>query len=186
MPETNPDETILVDRAIEGDEEAFGNLYTLHIDAIFRYVYYRIGNVEDAEDLTEQIFLNAWEALPGYKQQGKPFTSWLYRISHNIVVDYHRNRQRTEISVEQLNPDDLQRGQRSTLQTVIEKEEVEILAKAISQLSSEQQQVIILRFIEGFSHREVAQILGKKEGACRMIQYRALSSLQQIWTALEA
>jgi RNA polymerase sigma-70 factor (ECF subfamily) len=80
MPETNPDETILVDRAIEGDEEAFGNLYTLHIDAIYRYVYYRIGNVEDAEDLTEQIFLNAWEALPGYKQQGKPFTSWLYRI----------------------------------------------------------------------------------------------------------
>jgi RNA polymerase sigma-70 factor (ECF subfamily) len=72
------------------------------------------------------------------------------------------------------------------LQTVIEKEEVEILAKAISQLSSEQQQVIILRFIEGFSHREVAQILGKKEGACRMIQYRALSSLQQIWTVLEA
>jgi RNA polymerase sigma-70 factor (ECF subfamily) len=180
MPETNQDEKALVSRAIDGDEEAFGKLYLLHLDAIYRYVYYRIGSMEDAEDLTEQIFLKAWEALPGYQQRGKPFTSWLYRIAHNIIVDFHRKRKNNEISVDKVYDESLDDGQPGILQKIVEQEEAKLLANAISQLSDEQQQVIVLRFVEGLSHKEVARILGKNEGACRMIQYRALSVLQQI------
>ena len=180
MPEINQDEKALVNRAIDGDEEAFGELYLLHLDAIYRYVYYRIGSMEDAEDLTEQIFLKAWEALPGYQQRGKPFTSWLYRIAHNIIVDFHRKRKNIEISVDKVFDESLDDGQPGILQKIVEQEESKLLANAISQLSDEQQQVIVLRFVEGLSHKEVARILGKNEGACRMIQYRALTVLQQI------
>ena len=180
MPDIKPDDTNLVKLAIDGDVDAFGDLYSLHLDAIYRYIYYRISDVQDAEDLTEQVFLKAWEALPGYQQKGKPFTSWLYRIAHNIVIDHHRRRKKDVYSVDQLNSEEPEKDQKSALQTVIESEEAKVLATALSQLSDEQQQVIILRFVEGFNHKDIAQVLNKKEGACRMIQYRALTKLQNI------
>jgi RNA polymerase sigma-70 factor (ECF subfamily) len=185
MPDTKPDETILVKRAVDGDVDAFGDLYTLHLNAIYRYIYYRIGDVQEAEDLTEQVFLKAWEALPGYQQKGKPFTSWLYRIAHNIVIDHHRQRKKHTLSVERLQTNELDKDQKSALQTVIESEEAMVLATALSQLTDEQQQVIVLRFVERFSHKEIAQVIDKNEGACRMIQYRALTKLQKIIYVLE-
>ena len=180
MQDTNQNESALIERAINGDVDAFGDLYSLHLDAIYRYVFYRTGDVEDSEDITEQVFLKAWEALDGYRNEGKPFTSWLYRIAHDAVIDYHRKSKKNVVSVEMLKPAELIQPQPGTLQQVIHTEEIQALASALSQLSGEQQQVVILRFIEGFSHREVAQILDKNEGACRMIQYRALLALQDI------
>jgi RNA polymerase sigma-70 factor (ECF subfamily) len=172
-------EAVLVECAVAGAADAFGELYQLHLDAIFRYVYYRIGDTSDAEDLTEQVFLKAWEALPGYKQRGNPFTSWLYRIAHNIVVDYHRHQKRT---VPMPPPEKIDRAseQPTSLERVIRAEEAAALAEAIAQLSDEQQHVIVLRFIEGRKHAEVARIIGKSEGACRIIQYRALTTLNQL------
>lgn len=176
MSQLQPDEDRCVELAIAGDSEAFGELYVRHLDAIYRYVYFRVGEKEDAEDLTEQVFLNAWEALPGYRRSGSPFSSWLYRIAHNIVVDYHRRRKAcppADTSVEVQLADD----QASALGQVIASEEAATIAKALAQLPEEQQQVIILRFIEGLSHGEIARIMGKNEGACRMIQHRALAAL---------
>jgi len=180
MPDTNQSEVSLIESAKQGDIDAFGELYTIHLDAIYRYIYYRINNAQDAEDLTEHTFLKAYEALPDYQQKGKPFSSWLYRIAHNVVVDYHRLNKDNIISIEETHDIELGQKQTSTLQEIVNVEEVQTLAEGISQLSSEQQQVIILRFLEGFSHKEVSQILDKNEGACRMIQYRALLTLQQI------
>jgi RNA polymerase sigma-70 factor (ECF subfamily) len=177
MLQNDHNETALVEGAKAGDAEAFGELYLLHLDPIFRYVYYRIGDLDDAEDLTEQVFLKAWEALPGYNYRGNPFSSWLYRIAHNVVIDHHR-RQKPEVPIELGNQEEIEtRDQKSALTEIIETEEADILAAAISQLPDDQQQVIILRFIEGLNHGDIARIMEKTEGACRMLQHRALVTL---------
>jgi RNA polymerase sigma-70 factor (ECF subfamily) len=173
-----------VECANAGDADAFGELYMLHLDTIYRYVYFRVGNADDAEDLTEQVFLKAWQALPGYEQRGYPFTSWLYRIAHNVVADHYRKaagRPRgPSMDLAPFKDWAEDAGQPAALDQVIQAEETEALAAAIVQLSDEQQQVIILRFIEGMSHAEVSDILGKSKGACRVIQHRALATLSRL------
>lgn len=180
MQDANLEEIRLIERAMKGDAQAFGELYVLHLDAIFRYILIRIGTIEDAEDLTEQTFLKAWEALPRYRQIGKPFISWLYRIAHNVVIDFHRKNSQLLKLNEGLLQQRKEEYQTSESLEIRENEELSILSEAIRKLSGEQQQVIILRFFEGMSHRQVAQVIGKNEGTCRMIQYRALLALQQI------
>jgi RNA polymerase sigma-70 factor (ECF subfamily) len=179
MPDSSRHEVTLVKRAVAGDADAFGELYLLHLDAIYRYVYYRVGDANDAEDLTEQVFLKAWKSLSRYKRRGNPFTSWLYRIAHNAVVDHYR-RQKPTVSMPSSEKVDRESKQPTPLEQVIEAEEAAALATAVTQLSEEQQQVIILRFVEGLKHTEVARIINRREGACRMIQHRALTALNQL------
>ena len=178
MPDSLHNEATLVEKAIAGEADAFGELYLLHLDAIYRYIYFRVGDAGDAEDLTEQVFLKAWEALPGYKPRGHPLTSWLYRIAHNLIVDHHR-RQRTGAI---LLPEDRdhESEQPAALEQVIEAEEISTLAKAIAQLSEDQQQVILLRFVEGLGYDEVAHILHKSQEACRVLQHRTLVALHRL------
>jgi len=175
------DERNLVELAISGNADAFGELYLHYIDSIFRYFYFRVGDVEEAEDLSEQVFLKAWEALAYYKNLGFPFSSWLFRIAHNLVVDFHRKSKTIPHSLENL-ADEIENfdKQANTLSMVIEKDDKRELSKAISRLPEDQQQVIVLRFIEGLSHKEIARIMEKNEGACRMIQHRALSTLNRL------
>jgi RNA polymerase sigma-70 factor (ECF subfamily) len=179
VTEYREDEATLVQRAVAGDADAFGELYSLHMDAIYRYIYYRVEDADDADDLTEQVFLNAWEALPGYEQRKYPFTSWLYRIAHNVVVDYHR-RHKPTTPLPPPETVDWAEEQPTSLERVIEAEETSALATAIARLSEEQQQVIILRFIQGLKYAEVALIVGKSESACRVIQHRALTALSRL------
>jgi RNA polymerase sigma-70 factor (ECF subfamily) len=180
MPDSPHSEAALVEKVLAGEADAFGELYLLHLDAIYRYVYFRVGDARDAEDLTEQVFLKAWEALPGYRPCGHPFKSWLYRIAHNVIVDHHRRQSTGAIPI----PDglDYESKQPTTLEQVIEAEEASALAKAIAQLPEEQQQVIILRFIEGLSHDEVACIIHKSAEACRVMQHRTLVALNRLLT----
>lgn len=180
MPDSNTvlAESVLIQRAGNGDTDAFGALYLLYLDAIYRYIFYRVGDVHDAEDLTEHVFLKAWEALPGYKQRGHPFSSWLYRIAHNVVIDYKRRRKNI-VPLSESDDKQWRDPQANPLRQVILSETEAALLKAVSQLPEEQQQVIILRFIEGLSHAEVAHILEKSDGACRMIQHRALNALNK-------
>jgi len=169
----------LVQQAIQGDSSAFGELYQRTLDAIYRYVYYRVGDVHDAEDLIEQTYLKAWQALPGYKAVGHPFVCWLYRIAQNLIMDYHR-RKKTDVAVANDLKIDYERLQSNLLKEVIEAEEAGMLAQAIGQLTEEQQQIILLRFVERLSYTEISRILDKSEGACRMLQNRALMALNQI------
>jgi RNA polymerase sigma-70 factor, ECF subfamily len=171
----------LVERAIAGDGDAFGELYRRHLDAIYRFVYYRVGEVKDAEDLTEQTFIKAWHALPGYHATGHPFASWLYRIAQNLVLDYHR-KNKTDAAVTRDLETEWQTLQSNLLKQIIDAEEAGALAQAIGCLTEDQQQVILLRFVERLSHAEIALILDKSEGACRMLQNRALLTLNQILT----
>lgn len=175
---TGASEKVLVHRAINGDAEAFGDLYMQHLDDIYRYVFYKVGSEKRAEDLTEQVFLQAWEALEDYEPRGHPFSSWLYRIAHNAVVDYYRTKKEEsplEAIAFSLADDSLGPEER-----LMKKREVSLLLEAMRQLSEEKQELIILRFVEGLSHARVAQILNKSEGACRVMQHRALASLGEI------
>ncbi len=178
MVDSSHGEAALVEHAIAGDTDAFGELYLLHLDAIYRYVYFRVGDVHDAEDLTEQVFLKAWEALPGYRHCGNRFSSWLYRIAHNIVIDHCRHR--SQLSLPLADRGDEGSSQVAALDRVIEAEEAAALVKAVAQLPDDQQQVIILRFVEGLSHNEVAHIMDKSEGACRVMQHRTLAALNEL------
>ncbi|HIP73359.1 MAG TPA: sigma-70 family RNA polymerase sigma factor, partial [Anaerolineae bacterium] len=118
------------------------------------------------------------EALPGYKQMGKPLRSWIYRIAHNSVMDFYRRKQQSEkITAEALA---WENESVNVLDEIIEVEEAHLLARAINELPDEQQELVILRFIEGLNHEQVADILQKSNGACRTIQYRALAKLNRL------
>lgn len=178
-----PDEAALAKRASEHDQAAFAQLYNAYVEKIYKYIYYKVGNAPDAEDLCEQVFLKAWEAIGRYTWCGYPFSSWLYKLAHNLVVDHYRTR-RESVPLHTVlatgdEPVDPQNALRQTLQA-------EELRQAMAQLTVEQRQVIALKFIEGYENAEIAGMMNKKEGAIRALQYRALRSLQSIMEAEEA
>jgi RNA polymerase sigma-70 factor (ECF subfamily) len=169
-----------VERAKGGDAGAFGELYARHHDAIQRYVAFRVSDAPDAEDLTGQVFLRAWEALPGYEPRGYRFASWLYRIAHNLVADHHRRRATFAAAPLDAGAEVAETRQPTTLERVIAAEEAATLTRAVAQLPAEQRDVVLLRFVHGLSHGDIAQRLAKTQGASRVILHRALVTLNQI------
>jgi len=171
------DEAMLVERAIGHDAEAFGRLYDMHVDRVYRHIYYRVDNEADAEDLTQQVFLKAWQAIDRYKKMASPFVAWLMTISHNLVVDFYR----TKKDKAYLEAEVLANGSASSPERAAEASfEQQRLRRAILQLGGDEQQVVILRFIEGFEFAEIASLLKKKEGNIRVILHRALVKLRSI------
>jgi len=169
------DEAMLVQRAIGHDAEAFGRLYDMHVDRVYRHIYYRVGNEADAEDLTQQVFLKAWQAIHRYKKMASPFVAWLMTISHNLIVDFYRTKKdRAYLEAEVLASDSASSPERSTEASF----EQQRLRRAILQLGGDEQQVVILRFMEGFEFSEIASVLKKKEGNVRVILHRALVKLR--------
>ncbi len=170
-------ERALVRRAVRRDSEAFAELYDLYIDRIFKYVYYKVGLVPVAEDLTSQVFLKAWERIGDYQLTERPFAAWLYRIAHNHVVDHYRTRH-AETPLDELSlADERMPNFDDWAELHLTREK---LQKAIAQLTDDQQQVIILRFLEGYSAEQVGEMLGKDSGAVRALQFRALNALQRL------
>lgn len=176
-PSRNTDlsDQLLLARAIQGDAEAFGDLYERYLDDIQRYIFFRVANRFDAEDLTETVFLKAWEALPHSKSSIQNLRAWLYRIAHNVTVDYYRTPKETmDLSSKQLH------DRRPSLEHQMQDRDTHRkLAKIIQSLDTNMQQVIICRFISGLSHAETAQVMGLKEGHVRVLQLRALQKLRK-------
>jgi len=171
------DEAVLVQRAIGHDAGAFGRLYDMHVDRVYRHIYYRVGNEADAEDLTQQVFLKAWQAIGRYKKTASPFIAWLMTISHNLVIDFYR----TKKDKAYLEAEVLADGSASSPEQSAEAGfEQQRLRKAILQLGSDEQQVVIMRFIEGFEFGEIASLMKKKEGNVRVILHRALVKLRNM------
>ncbi len=159
------------------DSAMFAHLYGCYVNKIFRYVYGKIGKFAEAEDLTAQVFMKAWQALGRYRRTEYPFSAWLFRIAHNLVVDYFRTRRET-LSIEGL-PFEIDAGTES-LDTVAQRTLTATdLRKAIAQLTEAQRQVIVLKFLEGYSTGETARIICKDEGAVRALQHRALIALKR-------
>lgn len=172
------DQSRLIERAKAYEEEAISELYHLYADTIFRYVYYRINERNVAEDLVSDVFVRMLQGLPSYQDTGAPFEAWLYRIAHARVVDYYRRqkvRQTVPLSEgvyagELADPDYLA-GNRDEAHRVFQ---------TLTQLTEEQQQVISLRFIAGYSGEQIARALGKTEGAVKALQHRALAALRRL------
>jgi len=170
-------DSALLERAKEYDLEALRQLYDLYSMHIYRYLYHRLGDKYLAEELTAQVFLRMLEAIKGDKAWRVSFSAWLYRIAHNVAVDHFRQRARERtcslderITVEKEDP----------FKALEKKWYREQLRMAINRLTQEQGQVIVLRFLEGFSVAEVARIMGKTEGAVKALQHRALVNLRRI------
>lgn len=170
-------EAELAQRASEHDPQAFAELYNAYVDKIYKYIFYKVGSSEDAEDLCEQVFLKAWEAIGRYTWCGYPFSSWLYKLAHNLVVDHYRTKKDAtplnSILSTPAEPADPHNLYARTL-------DADELAGAIVYLTPEQRQVIGLKFIEGYDNSEIALMMNRKESAIRALQYRALRSLQAI------
>ena len=170
------DERTLIERAIKRDGEAFGALYDRHVIRVYRHIYYMVGNATEAEDLTAQAFLQAWQAIGRYQARGAPFVSWLLRIAHNLGVSYLRSRKERAELPETLVDHSRYNNPEEVLQRHVEGKRVR---EAIMRLRDEQRQVIMLRFVEDLEYREVAEIVGKSIAAVRVIQHRALNSLRK-------
>ena len=168
----------LVMQATKRNHAAFAQLYDRYIDKIFKYIYYKVGSHTEAEDLSGQVFLKAWEAIGHYQCTERPFAAWLYRIAHNLVVDYFRTK-RDAASLEEITS---LAEPNSDLDDIVGRHLTsETLRHALRRLTRDQQQVIILRFLEGYNTNEVAQIMGKQPGAVRTLQHRALAGLNGVF-----
>lgn len=176
-------ESALVTRATQRELEAFGQLYTLYFDRIYRYVRLKLGNVADAEDITSTVFFNAWRTIHNFSpQRESSFAAWLFRLAHNAVVDRFRGMHDT-VSLDAAE-------QRPSIHTVLPSPEAQIerkltiteLSVALGLLTDEQREVVLLRFVEGMSAREVGDIMGKQEGAVRGMQFRAIEALRRAMT----
>ena len=167
----------MVDLAIGGDTEAFGRLYDIFADRIYRHIYYRTSNIEDARDMTQEVFIKAWQALPRYKRSKTPFLGWLFTISHNRVIDYYRTKKDYAYLDNEIIMEDCEGSPEKLVEAQFDQQEVR---RAILQLPEEQQQVILMSFIEGFEYREIAAALNKTEGNIRVIVHRALKKMREI------
>ncbi len=183
VPPQELDERTLVKRAISRDKEAFGALYDRHVVRVYRHLYYMVGSAAEAEDLTAQAFLQAWEAIDRYEIRGAPFVSWLLRIAHNLGVSYLRSKKESAQLPETLVDHGSQRNPEEVVQRALDGERVR---EAILKLRDEHRQVIMLRFVEDLEYREVAQIVGKSVAAVRVIQHRALNALRKQMQQQEA
>jgi len=168
----------VVSRAIKGDGEAFAQLYTEHFDKIYRYVYLKFGNQAEAEDLTQEVFVKALEAIGSYRWRNLPFVSWLFRIAHNQIIDYFRKQGKVEkvtwddniAHVDEPNP----------ALIAEQKLELEKLADNVKKLPPAQCEVISLRFGAELSIAEVAKALGKSPGTVKALQYNGTVTLRKM------
>jgi len=167
----------VIERARNGDVAAFGEIYDTHVESVYRYLLYRVREPSDAEDLTSEVFTRAFANIHRYRWQGKSFLAWLYTIARNAVTD---RRRRDRPTVELDNAYGLAAEGPTAHDRAVLGEEVDALRGAVKYLTGEQQEVLVLRFIENMSSREVATILGKNEGAIRALQFRALGRLRKI------
>ncbi|MCD9200068.1 sigma-70 family RNA polymerase sigma factor [Aeromicrobium wangtongii] len=166
----------LVDLAKQGDADAFGQLYDHYVTGVFRFIYYRVGSRQLAEDLTSETFLRGLRAIQRFNWQGKDFGAWLTTIARNLVADHFKSsRSRLEIVSENIP----ERGNHapSTEQEVLAHISNELLYQAVSALPTEQRDCILMRFIQGLSIAQTAAALDRSEGAVKQLQLRAVRSL---------
>jgi RNA polymerase sigma-70 factor, ECF subfamily len=173
----------LVERAQNGDTEAFGLIYDRYVGTVFRFIYFRVGNRQLAEDLTSDTFLRALKRIGSVTWQGRDLGAWLVTIARNLVADHFKSgRYRLEVSTgDVLDADREDRGPEGSPESVVVDHITNVtLLTAVKQLNSEQQECIVLRFLQGFSVAETAHAMNKNEGAIKALQYRAVRALNRL------
>jgi len=164
--------------AAKRDPSAFGELYEQYVDRIYNYIYYRVSNVHDAEDLTSRTFYRALSHLQAYEDRGTPFSAWLYRIAHNLIANWHRDRgRRPLVALDELivrsqaseRPEEMAESEDNTL----------LLREGMRKLDPTRQELLVLKFSEGLSNAEIGEIMGRSEGAIKSLYHRTLLSLRK-------
>ncbi|MDN3353968.1 sigma-70 family RNA polymerase sigma factor [Actinomadura sp. DC4] len=169
-------------RARAGETDAFGLLYDRYVDLVYRFVYYRVGTHALAEDLTSETFLRALRRMSVFTWQGKDFGAWLVTIARNLVLDHFKSgRYRLEVCTAELQ--DFDRWEEGPEGAVLDSFTHRALFSAVLELGSEQRECVVLRFLQGLSVAETAEIMGKNTGAIKALQYRATRSLARVFPA---
>lgn len=177
-PQPWADEAELIARA-KSDSHAFGPLYERYVDRIYRYIYRRIGDHEEAEDLTAQTFQQALAALPAYEWRGVPFSAWLYRIAGNLVIRHRRihGREVTMEHVERIVDD---RGSfDDPLEAILRQSSSDQLLNAMQSLSFDQRRALILKYSHGLKNHEVGTLMNRSEGGVKQLVHRAMLVLRR-------
>ncbi len=168
----------LIQLAIRGDPAAISALYERYVDTIYRYVVYRVNDPHVAEDITADVFLRALESLEQYTERGVPFAAWLYRIGRARVVDYWRSTNRhPTVSLDDLNEQEFGHDDSELATDILQHR---ALRDALRFLTDEQQEVLVLKFMQGLSNEEISQIVNKTVGAVKALQHRGLEALARL------
>ena len=175
---TEPDPREIARRAAQRDTTACAGLYDEHLNIVYRFVFFKVGDPTLAEDLTAEVFSKAWENIDRFEWRDLPFQHWLLRVARNVVVDHWRAHRRFPASLDGLY--ELPSDSLSPEEVVSRDGEVERVNQALKRLPDDQRDVLILRFIEGYSHADTAQVLKKSVVAVRQIQVRALRALRDV------
>jgi len=175
---TEPDPREIARRAAQRDTTACAGLYDEHLNIVYRFVFFKVGDPTLAEDLTAEVFSKAWENIDRFEWRDLPFQHWLLRVARNVVVDHWRANRRFPVSLDGLY--ELPSDSLSPEEVVSRDGEVERVNQALKRLPDDQRDVLILRFIEGYSHADTAQVLKKSVVAVRQIQVRALRALRDV------
>jgi len=180
----NLGDEFLITQAIAGNHEAFGLLYERYVHRIYNYLYYRTGNIHEAEDLTARVFMRAYRHIENYTDRGLPFTAWLYRIAHNLVANWYRdNSRRQEIILDERLF--VQGKSEHPESEYLHSEAQALLMKIIRRLPPERQQLLILKFVEQMTNSEIGLVMGRTEGAIKSLYHRTLLALrEELRTAL--
>ena len=176
MPSRLFDDEQIVQKVKNGDTEAFGALYEQYAETIFRYVYSHLDNRQDAEDLTEEIFLRGWRALPKYDERGLPFSAFLFRIARNSLIDFYRQKK----AVQSLDDMEIESPHHGPEDVVDQNIENDTLRDTLRHLREDYRNVVIFRFLSGLSPEETAQVMQRSVGAVRVLQHRALTALKDL------
>lgn len=166
----------IIEQAVRGKASSFGLLYDRYQPQIYRFVYLKVSHREEAEDLTHQVFLQAWKHIETYRFQGFPFSSWLYRIARNQVIDHYRTK-KIHFDIEEIEET---RGEDFNIQELDVNLDMERVQHAIKKLPLDHQDVIIMRFVEDMTPKEIAIVLEKSDTAIRILQHRAIKNLKHI------
>ncbi|MCG8346226.1 MAG: sigma-70 family RNA polymerase sigma factor [Chloroflexales bacterium] len=180
MTARDSDLASIVARAQAGDHAAFDAVYDRFADPLFRYLYARCGNTTLAEELTSELWVRVVERLPRFRfPRDNPeaaFAGWLYRIAQNLVTDHYRRKANTDVTLAET----ISNRDAAPDEQVIASDKQRALHAAMEQLTPDQREVIMMRFIEERSHAEVAQLTGRSEGAVKVMQHRALEALARL------
>ena len=176
------DERKLISKAKEGKEEAFGQLYDKYMPAIYRFVFLKVGAQKaQAEDICHEVFMNAWQNIKNFRFQGYPFSSWLYRIASNAVIDYYRTR-KVNIDIDSVPEETVVATNVSLNDNFDDQLDLQMIKLCLKKLEPSYQDVLIMKFVEELSNKEIAAALEKSEGAVRVVQHRAIKQLKKYLT----
>jgi RNA polymerase sigma-70 factor (ECF subfamily) len=168
----------------KSNSDAFGLLYDRHVRRIYSYIYYRIGQKAEAEDLTERVFVQALESLPRYEFRGAPFSAWLYRIAHNLVANWHRDTGRhPQAPLEEASDRATDRAEPPS--GALDAEEQRELRAAVARLPLDRQLLLQMKFVDERSNSDIATQMGRTEGAVKALLHRTLVTLRQELSRVE-